>query len=183
MKTTYCLRISTENGDFIAIYSERGLAELRFPSRAAVGDCAAPESVQRWHKLTAAAVQAILEGEAVGELPQLDLAGHSEFQQKVWAELRKLGPGETVSYGQLAATLGIPAGARAVGGACGANPIPLIIPCHRVLAANGGLGGFSGGLDWKRRLLKREGVQAREDLQEDALGSHSRFNQEQLAHF
>lgn len=66
--------------------------------------------------------------------------------------------GATMSYGEIAAKLNNPRASRAVGGACGANPIPLLVPCHRVLAANGRLGGFSGGLDWKRRLLAIEGI-------------------------
>jgi len=67
-------------------------------------------------------------------------------------------PGKTLSYGEMAAAIGKPRAVRAVGGACGANPIPVIVPCHRVLAANHRLGGFSSGLDWKRTLLTREGV-------------------------
>ena len=66
--------------------------------------------------------------------------------------------GKTQSYSEIAATIGKPKAARAVGSACGANPIPVLIPCHRVLAANKKLGGFSGGLNWKRALLKREGI-------------------------
>lgn len=66
--------------------------------------------------------------------------------------------GETKSYGEIAMELHRPLASRAVGGACGANPIPVLVPCHRVLAANGRLGGFSGGLEWKRRLLAIEGI-------------------------
>ena len=62
------------------------------------------------------------------------------------------------SYGQVAQGIGRPGAVRAVGQACGANPIPVMIPCHRVLAAGGKLGGFSSGLDWKRKLLAREGA-------------------------
>ena len=63
-----------------------------------------------------------------------------------------------MTYGELAALAGRPAAARAVGAACGANPVPLIVPCHRVLAAGGGIGGFGGGLELKRALLEREGI-------------------------
>ena len=72
--------------------------------------------------------------------------------------MRKISMGQTKSYGEIARAIGRPKAVRAVGGACGANPIPVLIPCHRVLAANKKLGGFSGGLDRKRDLLKREGV-------------------------
>ena len=91
-------------------------------------------------------------------MPPLDLGAGSEFRQRVWAALQKIPVGQTKSYGEVAREIGSPKAVRAVGGACGANPIPLLIPCHRVLAANDELGGFSGGLNWKRRLLEREGI-------------------------
>jgi O-6-methylguanine DNA methyltransferase len=89
----------------------------------------------------------------------LDLSSGTKFQQHVWNALRRIATGRTKSYAQVAALIDRPKAVRAVGGACGANPVPVLIPCHRVLAANQGLGGFSGGLDWKRKLLAREGVQ------------------------
>ena len=82
----------------------------------------------------------------------LDLRG-TEFQRSVWKQLQAIPRGKQRSYGQIANAIGKPGAARAVGSACGANPIILIIPCHRVLAADGSLGGFSAGLDLKRRLL------------------------------
>ena len=103
----------------------------------------------------------MLAGRRPKTLPPLDWSGHTDFQQRVWRALLRLGPGETKSYAQIAGELGEPRAARATGGACGANPIPVLVPCHRVLAASGRLGGFSGGLDWKRRLLAREGVSAK----------------------
>jgi methylated-DNA-[protein]-cysteine S-methyltransferase len=162
--TKIVLPIDTAAGRFVAVYSDRGLAELHFP--AADFSCAASTASEtgEWHEVTVASVRAVLEGKNPERVPPLDVENHSAFRQAVWAELRKLRCGETVSYGELAEQLGIPGGARAVGNACGANPIPLLIPCHRVLAAGGALGGFSGGLDWKRKLLLREGVVARELL-------------------
>jgi O-6-methylguanine DNA methyltransferase len=71
--------------------------------------------------------------------------------------MRAIPFGKTLSYQEIALSIGNPKACRAVGGACGANPIPLLIPCHRVLAAHKHLGGFSGGLDWKIKLLTREG--------------------------
>ena len=90
------------------------------------------------------------------ELP-LRPAGTS-FQQSVWNSLRNIPRGDTVSYGQLAKILNT--GSRAIAGACGRNPIPIIIPCHRVVGANRQLGGYSGGdgLSTKRALLRLEGV-------------------------
>jgi methylated-DNA-[protein]-cysteine S-methyltransferase len=90
------------------------------------------------------------------DLP-LNPAG-TEFQKKVWRAMAKIPYGRTKTYGDLAKALN--SASRAVGGACGANHIPIIIPCHRVLAANGNLGGYSGdgGLDTKIALLKLEGA-------------------------
>ncbi len=88
----------------------------------------------------------------------MDPAG-TTFQKEVWAELSKIPYGETISYGELARRVGRPKGPRAVGQANGKNPIPIIVPCHRVLATNG-LGGYAGGLAMKRSLLAVEGVNA-----------------------
>jgi len=84
------------------------------------------------------------------------------FTGTVLREVARIPFGETTSYGALAAAVGNPAAARAVGQAVGANPLPLLIPCHRVLAADRSLGGFSGGLHWKRFLLTLEGIAWRE---------------------
>ncbi|MAF66485.1 MAG: cysteine methyltransferase [Planctomycetes bacterium] len=91
----------------------------------------------------------------VFELP-LDLRG-TEFQRSVWAELLRIPFGETRTYGDLARRLGKPGASRAVGGANGANPVPWIVPCHRVVAIDS-LGGFTSGLENKVRLLAHEGV-------------------------
>jgi methylated-DNA-[protein]-cysteine S-methyltransferase len=84
------------------------------------------------------------------------------FQQAVWEALRTIPVGETISYAELAVKVGRPAAVRAVGQANGRNPVWVVVPCHRVVAANGGLGGYSAGLDRKRWLLNHEG--ARPDL-------------------
>ena len=81
------------------------------------------------------------------------------FQREVWAELTRIPYGETISYGELARRVGRPSAPRAVGQANGRNPIPIIVPCHRVLASNG-IGGYGGGLKVKRALLAVEGVHA-----------------------
>jgi O-6-methylguanine DNA methyltransferase len=81
------------------------------------------------------------------------------FQQRVWAALTDIPYGRTESYGALAARLGLPAGAsRAVGLANGANPVSIVVPCHRVIGADGSLTGFGGGLETKRFLLEHEGA-------------------------
>jgi methylated-DNA-[protein]-cysteine S-methyltransferase len=79
------------------------------------------------------------------------------FQLRVWQELRRIPWGQAISYGELARRVGNPKASRAVGQANAVNPIPLIVPCHRVIAADGGLGGYSSGLDRKSWLLRHEG--------------------------
>lgn len=91
------------------------------------------------------------------EVPVDDGEG-TPFQQAVWRAARSVAHGQGTSYGALAARIGKPGAARAVGSALGRNPVCIVVPCHRVLAADGGLGGFSSGLDWKRRLLALEGI-------------------------
>ncbi|MCC6954423.1 MAG: methylated-DNA--[protein]-cysteine S-methyltransferase [Deltaproteobacteria bacterium] len=94
----------------------------------------------------------------------LDLRG-TPFQLQAWRALRKVDYGETISYGSLAQRLGTK-GARAIGNACGRNPVPIVVPCHRVIASDGRIGGFGLGLDHKRSLLKLEGVQLLERVDE-----------------
>jgi methylated-DNA-[protein]-cysteine S-methyltransferase len=86
---------------------------------------------------------------------ELSLRGNA-FEQRVWAELLKIPYGETASYGQIAAAIGAPSAPRAVGLANGRNPVALIVPCHRVIGANGSLTGYGGGLERKRYLLDLE---------------------------
>jgi methylated-DNA-[protein]-cysteine S-methyltransferase len=88
----------------------------------------------------------------------------TEFQKRVWAEIAKIGFGETLSYQQIAEKIGNPKASRAVGAAVGANPVPLFIGCHRVLGSTGKITGYSGGegLPTKRLLLELEGISAKE---------------------
>jgi methylated-DNA-[protein]-cysteine S-methyltransferase len=87
----------------------------------------------------------------------LDLGAETEFQAAVRAVVRAIAPGRVRSYGQVAAAVGRPGAARAVGRVMATNPVPPFVPCHRVVAADGGLGGFSGGLALKATLLAQEG--------------------------
>lgn len=96
-----------------------------------------------------------------GKLTEFDLPLVPEgtaFQRKVWRALQAIPYGETISYGELARRIRQPTASRAVGAANGQNPIPVIIPCHRVIGANGSLTGFGGGLPIKQKLLALEGV-------------------------
>jgi methylated-DNA-[protein]-cysteine S-methyltransferase len=89
---------------------------------------------------------------------ELELVGGTEFQRDVWLSLGEIPFGKTISYAELANMVGRPSAFRAVGQANGANPIPIVLPCHRVIASGGGIGGYGGGLDMKRKLLALEGM-------------------------
>ena len=118
-----------------------------------LGEGRAPDIVRR-------AVEAYFAGD-VRALDRITVkTGGTEFQRTVWAALRAIPPGETRSYGQLAAAIGSPKAVRAAGLANGQNPVAVIVPCHRVIGANGRLTGYAGGLDRKRWLLAHEGVTA-----------------------
>lgn len=99
-------------------------------------------------------VVAQVEGRGTAEVP-LDTGG-TPFQQRVWAQLRAIPSGETRSYAEIASAVGNPKASRAVGGANGANPVAVLVPCHRVIAADGSLGGYAYGEAIKRELLRRE---------------------------
>jgi len=96
-----------------------------------------------------------------GHAPLLDLpldVQGSVFQLRVWEALRRIPPGQTRTYGEIAAEVGVPSGTRAVGNACNANPVALAIPCHRVVPASGGTGQYRSGRKRKAALLKHEGA-------------------------
>jgi methylated-DNA-[protein]-cysteine S-methyltransferase len=120
----------------------------------AIEDGAAPNSLTR-------ALDAYFNGDlcALDEIPTA--TGGTPFQREVWKALREIPAGATISYGQLAANVGRAGSARAVGAANGANPIAIVVPCHRVIGANGTLTGFASGLPRKRWLLDHESRSAR----------------------
>ena len=109
-------------------------------------------------KETASQLDEYFAGERTDFDVRMELDG-TDFQREVWSELTRIPYGETISYGELARRVGRPSAPRAVGQANGRNPIPVIVPCHRVLASNG-IGGYGGGLKVKRQLLAVEGVTA-----------------------
>jgi len=102
--------------------------------------------------------RAYFDGRKVDFPDRLDLSVATSFQRRVWEAARLIPYGETRSYAWVAGQIGQPEAARAVGQALGRNPLPVIVPCHRVLAADGGIGGFSGGIESKRFLLSLEGT-------------------------
>ena len=110
-----------------------------------------------------AAVDAVDRPSAAGDIP-IDVAG-TAFQEAVWRELRRIPPGETRSYAQIAAAVGKPGAVRAAGSANGANHVAVLIPCHRVVRSDGSLGGYAYGLERKRKLLEGENPAAQLSLQ------------------
>lgn len=110
----------------------------------------------RWTDPARRALEQYFAGRQVALDLTLDLAEGSRFERRVWEEARRVTYGSLVSYGTLATRLGTPGGARAVGNALGRNPVPIVVPCHRVIHSDQSLGGFSSGLRWKRFLLELE---------------------------
>jgi methylated-DNA-[protein]-cysteine S-methyltransferase len=144
--------------------SEAGLLRVTLPRRSAseakwlLGDSIsrAALSPHRFPDLMER-LQAYYAGHRVDFADRLDLSGATPFQRRVWEATRLIPYGETRSYTWVAERVGKPEAMRAAGQALGRNPLPVIIPCHRVLARNGQLGGFSGGLEMKQYLLHLEG--------------------------
>jgi methylated-DNA-[protein]-cysteine S-methyltransferase len=154
-------------GDLAVGADERGLCAVRFApfdARAASPDGVPAGSLDR--RLAAAAEQ--LRAYFAGQLTTFELTlsvpRGSAFERAVWAELSRIPYGRTRTYGEVAAAAGDPGAARAVGVACNRNPLPVVVPCHRVVGAGGKLVGFGGGLGRKRFLLELEaGVAMRSD--------------------
>ena len=157
-------------------WSEAGVVGVLLPE---ANEAAARARLQRRHPQAAEAappptVQAaiagvvrLLEGAAEDlQFVTLDFAGLPELHQRIYAVARAIPPGKTMTYGEIARAIGQPGAAQAVGQAMGRNPCPIIMPCHRVLGADGKMGGFTapGGVATKRRLLEIEGATAVESL-------------------
>jgi methylated-DNA-[protein]-cysteine S-methyltransferase len=152
----YCLSDSPI-GPLLLAGDEAGLALIYFQSGR--GGPREPDPVWRERTATFREANRQLSAYFAGRLRQFDLPLRPDgtpFQQSVWGALLRIPYGETTTYGALARNLGKPDAARAVGLANGSNPIPIVIPCHRVIGARGRLTGYGGGLDLKRRLLDLE---------------------------
>lgn len=160
----YYTVFSTAAGRVGILGSENGLRRTTLPqdSEAAVyrllGDSLkdATETPQRFTGLTER-YRAYYSGRRTDFPDKLDFTGATPFQKVVWEAVRLIPYGETRSYKWAAVKAGNPGAARAAGQALAKNPLPIIVPCHRVLAADGGIGGFSGGLKMKEWLLRLEG--------------------------
>lgn len=155
------VRFDTAIGACAIAWSPRGLTDVWLPGEPQV--VTAPEldetAVPEFVRAAAHGIRALLAGERrdLLEIP-LDDASLDDFRRDVLWATRAVRPGETTTYGAIAREVGTPNDARAVGGALGRNPWPIVVPCHRVLAADGSLHGFSapGGLETKRRMLEIE---------------------------
>jgi len=151
--------IDTKLGPFRTEYSPRGISRIHFPglggSRSRVTANNPPPSFLRTFSRQ---LQQYAAGKPVYWRVPIDLSAGTDFQQSGWRALTKIPRGETRSYGWVAKQVGKPGASRAVGTACGANPVPVVVPCHRVIASDGSIGGFGGGLPMKRRLLALEAV-------------------------
>ena len=154
--------LATSLGPMLVAATEKGVCCLAFGEGEAALRARFPRAElvaagDDFRELFAQVVAAVEQpGPGSAAIP-LDVKG-TAFQQRVWEELRRIPHGETRSYGELAAALGNPKASRAVGGANGANNVAVLIPCHRVIAADGTLGGYAYGLAIKAELLKREGA-------------------------
>ena len=162
----------TDSGWVGMLVSSAGIAKLTLPQateKAALaeldlGQDAAQVSLERFDEVVSR-IREFFRGKSVDFRDRLDLSAGTEFQKKVWSSCRDIPYGQTRSYGWIAVRIGNPGASRAVGNALSKNPIPIIIPCHRVLAADGGIGGFSGGLPAKCNLLKLEAVKVKDSPQ------------------
>ena len=152
--------INTSLGSMLVAATQKGVCCLSFNEgeaelRARFPKAALCEAGHAFTELFEAVVKIVEQPQLDSKHIPLDVKG-TAFQQRVWAQLRQIPAGETRSYGELAAALGQPSASRAVGGANGANNIAVLIPCHRVIQADGTLGGYAYGAQIKEELLKRE---------------------------
>ena len=164
MPTLCCQPLNTSLGTFLLAASDQGLCRLHLPGEADWSGWFdrhfGGRASSGWNpalRRAASQLGQFLAGERREFDLELDLRG-TPFQIEVWTRLRSIPFGETRSYGEVAAGIGRTGSSRAVGAATGRNPLPVVVPCHRVIGSNGRLVGYAGGLDLKRRLLELEGV-------------------------
>jgi O-6-methylguanine DNA methyltransferase len=154
--------VPTPAGRIWIVCSERGLREVR------LGDAGAPKAREgrdrgvsyvkrpRWTEPVRRALDRYLAARTPLDEVPLDVEAGTPFQRRVWTAARKIPVGQVRSYADVARMAGAPAAVRAVGNALGMNPVAIVVPCHRVIHADAGLGGFAAGLRWKRFLLEHE---------------------------
>jgi methylated-DNA-[protein]-cysteine S-methyltransferase len=161
MKSVVAMNVSTDLGTFTVRCSERGLQEMLFGAKGAGkvsnngANGEAGSKAAEYARQATAELKEYIAGRRTKFTVPLDLEG-TEFQKKVWKALLTIPYGETRSYGEIARQVGNPKAARAVGMANHENPVAIVVPCHRVIAGDGSLGGYAGGLDRKSKLLAME---------------------------
>jgi methylated-DNA-[protein]-cysteine S-methyltransferase len=140
--------------------TSNGIAALRFGRQPPVRNAAVIKSGKGRDHLKAMVRQLdqYFRGRPVKFVYHTDLQSGTRFQKAVWQKLAELPPGQLITYGALAREIKRPKAFRAVGQAVGANPLPIIIPCHRVISSSGDLGGYTGGVALKKKLLRIEGI-------------------------
>jgi methylated-DNA-[protein]-cysteine S-methyltransferase len=157
-------QLPTPIGKLLLVADRQGLREIWFETGK---HRKAPDPAWRHDPARLAFARTQLQEYFAGERTRFDLPLHplgTNFQVTVWQALAEIPYGSTISYGELAQRIGQPLAVRAVGAANGRNPLPIVLPCHRVIGANGSLTGFGGGLPTKRFLLAMEDQVARGDL-------------------
>ena len=160
LRISYCT-FPTGLGQVLIAATEHGVCAVKLGADAAklkrllADEFSAAELAEERMSEIETKVRGFVAGEGSLARVPLDIRG-TVFQRRVWAELRRIPRGETRTYSQIARAIGAPAAVRAVGSACGANPVALVVPCHRAVRADGGLGGYAWGLPVKKRLLETE---------------------------
>ncbi len=156
----------TPLGALLVAATARGLCKIDIGDDAATLEEDLAEEFHRAELVRDDAGLAVIVEDVVGRIDGHDPAGTlpldvlgTAFQRRVWEELRRIPVGEVRTYGEVAAAVGSPGASRAVGSACGANPVPVVVPCHRVVPASGGIGNYGLGPARKRRLLEVEGAE------------------------
>jgi len=160
LQIRYCT-FATGLGQVLVGATEHGVCAVKLGADAArlkhllAEEFSAAELAEKRMPEIEAKVRAFVAGEGSLARVPVDIRG-TVFQRRVWAELRRIPRGETRTYSEIARAIGAPAAVRAVGSACGANPVALLVPCHRAVRTDGGLGGYAWGLPVKKRLLETE---------------------------
>ncbi len=154
----FCAYLESPIGQLTVIATDQGLTAIRFPNQKRTAQAAPLPTNARANLFVQQALEQ-LSAYFAGNLRVFDLTlapQGTAFQKTVWTQLRAIPYGATASYGAIATAIGKPTAARAVGMANSKNPLPIVVPCHRIIGSNGALTGFAGGLDTKRWLLAHE---------------------------
>ena len=177
-RVTYYTQVNSTWGPLFLAGTEKGICSCQFLDGKDISSLISqlrqkPDHVVQENAQPLAPAIDVLDQYFSGETKRLshalDLQG-TPFQLMVWSALRDIPPGKVATYGEIAGKIGKPRAARAVGQSCGSNKVVLFVPCHRVVAAQGKLGGFGGGLSLKKALLLHEGVRVKQEIGKERRG-------------